>query len=201
MSDTPPLAVPSRADGDPDRVALVVPGVGYSPAMPLLYFARSVLVRHGWTVQELWWTVPRDFPGRPEQEQVAWVEQQVGAAVDAEAGACRLIVGKSLGSLACGLAADRGLPAAWLTPVMPLGHVPASLRRAKAPTLLVGGTADRLWDASAAASSGHEVLEIPGADHSLELPGDPAGSVGVLREVTSRLDGFVAALEGPAGAE
>lgn len=63
MSD--PFTIPTRFDGAHDRVAVVVPGVGYSPARPLLHFARGVLLQHGWTVQELWWRVPDDSRSSP----------------------------------------------------------------------------------------------------------------------------------------
>ncbi|MFD7592625.1 alpha/beta hydrolase [Kitasatospora sp. NPDC059812] len=195
MPDPSPLALPTRFDGDPDRVALVIPGVGYSPARPLLHFACAVLVQRGWTVQELWWQVPHDFPQLTVDDRIAWAERQVGGAVAAEGEACRLLVGKSLGSLACGIAADRRMAAAWLTPVLTLDQVARSLRRSEAPTLLVGGSADKLWDRQVAGSVGHEVLEVTSADHSLELADDPVGSVGVLRQVVSRLDRFVGSLE------
>ncbi|MGW2867692.1 alpha/beta hydrolase [Kitasatospora sp. NPDC001225] len=194
MPDPSPLAVPTRFDGAPDRVALVVPGIGYTPARPLLHFARSVLLRHGWTVQELWWQLPDEFRAFEPEDRTAWVERQVAEAVDAERGACRLLVGKSLASFACGVAADRGLAAAWLTPVLTSEPVARALARAEAPTLLVGGGADKLWDRRTAESTGHEVLEVPAADHGLELPDDPLGSIDVLRQVTSRLDRFVASL-------
>ncbi|MFJ7273114.1 alpha/beta hydrolase [Kitasatospora sp. NPDC098663] len=190
-----PFALPTRFDGDPDRVALVIPGGGYSPARPLLHFARAVLLHHGWTVQELWWQAPHDLPQLTVDDRIAWVERQVGGAVAAEGEACRLLVGKSLGSLACGIAADRRMAAAWLTPVLTFDQVARSLRRSEAPTLLVGGSADKLWDRQVAGSVGHEVLEVPSADHSLELADDPVGSVGVLRQVVSRLDRFVGSLE------
>ncbi|MDV9177757.1 alpha/beta hydrolase [Streptomyces sp. W16] len=190
-----PFAVPTRHDGAPDRVAVVVPGVGYTPAMPLLHFARAVLLQHGWTVQELWWRIPDDFSRFTVEERIAWVEAEVTRAVDAEAGACRLVVGKSLGSLGCGVVAERGIAAAWLTPVLTIDQVVRGLRRAQAPTLLVGGDADKLWDSRVAESlRQHEVLEIPSADHSLELPDDARGSVDVLRTVVSRLDRFVGSL-------
>ncbi|MGW3102766.1 alpha/beta hydrolase [Streptomyces sp. NPDC001100] len=189
-----PFVVPTRYDGAPDRVAVVVPGVGYTPAMPLLHFARAVLLQHGWTVQELWWRIPDDFSRFGVEERIAWVEAEVARAVDAEAGACRLVVGKSLGSLGCGVVAERDIAAAWLTPVLTVDQVVRGLRRAQAPTLLVGGDADKLWDSRVAGSVGHEVLEIPGADHSLELAGDARGSVDVLGEVVSRLDLFVGSL-------
>ncbi|MER6421018.1 alpha/beta hydrolase [Streptomyces sp. NPDC001137] len=194
MSDPVPFAMPTRFDGGRDRVAVVVPGVGYSPARPLLHFARSVLLQHGWTVQELWWQIPDGFAQFTVDDRIAWVERQVAGAIEAEAGACRLVVGKSLGSLACGITADRNIPAAWLTPVLTIDHVAAALQRTTEPTLLIGGSADKLWDSRIAASLRHDVLEVPSADHGLELAGDAAGSVEVLRQVVSRLDGFIGSL-------
>ncbi|MET9909862.1 alpha/beta hydrolase [Streptomyces sp. NPDC006476] len=194
MPDSSSFGVPTRHAGASDRVAVVVPGVGYSPARPLLHFARAVLLRHGWTVQEVWWRIPGDFSEFSVEERVAWVEGQVAAAVEAEGGACGLLLGKSLGSLGSGVAAERNLPAVWLTPVLTVGHVVGSLRRSQAPTLLVGGTADRMWDSGVVGGLGHDVLEVPSADHSLELGDDVAGSVEVLRQVVARLDGFIGSL-------
>ncbi|MCX4669207.1 alpha/beta hydrolase [Streptomyces sp. NBC_01381] len=195
MPDPSPFAVPTRFDGARDRVAVIVPGVGYSPARPLLHFARGVLLQHGWTVQELWWQIPDSFRQFTLDERIAWVERQVTEAVDAEEGACRLVVGKSLGSLACGVAADRNLAAAWLTPLLTYDQVARSLRRAKAPTLLVGGSADALWDAQVAESLHHDVLDLPSADHALELAEDTVGSVDVLRQVVARLHRFIGSLD------
>lgn len=194
MPDPSPFTVPTRFGGAPDRVAVVVPGVGYSPARPLLHFARGVLLQHGWTVQELWWQVPDDFSRFTVDDRIAWVERQVTQAIDTEAGACRLLVGKSLGSLACGVAADRDIAAAWLTPVLTAGRVARALQRAKAPTLLIGGSADKLWDSRIAESLRHDVLEVPSADHALELADDAAGSVGVLQQAVLRLDRFIGSL-------
>ncbi|WP_031067988.1 hypothetical protein [Streptomyces sp. NRRL WC-3742] len=194
MTTQPPLSLPTRYDAGRGRVALVVPGVGYSPARPLLHFAREVLLRHGWTVQELWWQPPGDLSGLPMDERIAWVEDEAARAIDAENGACGLLLGKSLGSLAGGLAAERDLPAVWLTPLLTAEQVAASLHAAKAPTLLIGGTADHWWNGPTATATGHQILEIPSADHSLELPGDPLTSVDILRNVITRLDTYLTAL-------
>lgn len=194
MPDPVPFTVPTRFEADPDRVALVIPGVGYSPARPLLHYARTVLVQRGWTVQELWWQIPAGFRQLSAKERATWVEEQVAAAVDAEGGACRLLVGKSLGSLAAGLAADRKIPAVWLTPLLTSDQVVQALARSAAPALLVGGADDAFWDTRIACELPHEILEIPSADHSLEIPDDAAGSAGILQQVVSGLDRFVASL-------
>lgn len=145
----------------------------------------------------MWWRIPGDFSEFSAEERVAWVEGQVAGAVEAERGACGLLVGKSLGSLGTGVAAERSLPAVWLTPLLTLEHVVRSLRRTQAPTLLVGGTADRMWDSEVADGLGHDVLEVPSADHSLEVGGDVVGSVEVLRQVVERLDRFIGSLGAP----
>ncbi|HET7046546.1 MAG TPA: hypothetical protein VFI37_16995, partial [Gaiellaceae bacterium] len=82
----------------------------------------------------------------------------------------------------------------WLTPLLQLTDVTEALARATAPTLLVGGGADESWDGAVAERLPGERLVIDGADHALEIAGDPYASLDALRRVTARVDGFVAAL-------
>ncbi|MCK2217674.1 hypothetical protein MF672_028345 [Actinomadura sp. ATCC 31491] len=92
------FGIPTRAEGDPERVAVLLPGAGYVPARPLLHFARAVLVQHGWTVQEIWWEAPAT---RDPDELGGWVAGQARAALDAERDARRLlVVAKSLATFA-----------------------------------------------------------------------------------------------------
>jgi hypothetical protein len=184
----------TRSDGDPQRVAVILPGGYYTPAGPLLHFARAVLCRHGWTVQELWWD-PQEWPGE-WAERADRVCEYATWALDRESAAGRtLLVGKSLGTFATEVAADRGLPAIWLTPLLTEARVAAALARAtSAPTLLVGGTDDSLWDGEVAKRSGAEVLEIPAADHVMETGANPVDSVDILRQVVVAMDVFVGRL-------
>jgi hypothetical protein len=62
--------------------------------------------------------------------------------------------------------------------------------------LLIGGTSDPYWDGAAAAATGAAVLEVPGADHSLERPGDLDATLAILAGVLSRV---VAHLSGSHG--
>jgi hypothetical protein len=58
--------------------------------------------------------------------------------------------------------------------------------------LLVGGDADPTWQpASVPAGAPIEALELPGADHSLQVPGDPVASVGALGRLTEAIARFV----------
>ncbi len=189
---------PSRFDpvaGPSERRAVVLPGVAYSPDAPLLEFGRLALLQHGWTVRQVWW----DPPGT--DDAAAWVRGRLEAAVTAESATepplnQLLVMAKSLGTL--GATSQTPIDAAiWLTPLLTdAGCAAAIQRRAldSVPQLLVGGTDDELWSSQTAHGLGCEVLEIPGADHGLAIPGDAVRTAQLHVEVTAGIDRFLATL-------
>ncbi len=192
--------VPTRwdpADGPSSRVAVVVPGSGYSPAHPLLEFGRQSLLQHGWTVQQIWWDQPRD--GRGPDDLAAWVCDQVRTTLGAETAADRaLVLAKSLGTLAAPVAADYGLDAIWLTPLFHRETSIAAIERnaiAGARQLLVGGNADPAWDADRARTLGCDVVDFAEATHFVHVPGDAVRTVEIHLEVTRAVDAFLTRLE------
>jgi hypothetical protein len=186
-------AGPTRVEGDPERVGLLLPGVGYAPDRPLLHFARGVLVSLGWTTQEVWWT---QAPPGQREEQRDWVDAQLLTALSAESAPQVIVVGKSLGTLGARVAADRKLPAIWLTPLLNREEMVADLRRASAPTLLVGSTGDRTWVPRVVRDLERDCpliayLEFENVDHALETKVDPVHSVEVLKRVVQAMERFV----------
>jgi hypothetical protein len=167
-----------------DRIAVLIPGANYSVDCPLLFYAGLAASRRGAEVVPISW--PRPLPN--DEELPAWVHEQVCAAL----GAARpLLIGKSVGTLAAGLAADLGLPAVWLTPLLTEQSVVGDLGRATAPALLIGGTADKAWDGGTArAISGH-VMEIPDADHGLHVPGSIGASVRLAADIMDNVEHFL----------
>lgn len=165
-------------------VAFVLPGRGYGPQAPLLYYAHLLLRGRGWTVRTIDWG---EAPGLDPADHAA-VAAFAGEALATADPLRDLVVGKSLGSLALPAAAERGLRGVWLTPLLGIEDVRRAAARAGASALLIGGTADPYWDGAAAAATAAAVFEVPGADHSLERPGDLTGTLDVLRDVLSRVD-------------
>src|SRR6185312_3570344 len=147
--------------------AVVIPGRRFGPGSPLPMYAGDVAEKRGAVVHRHEWTSEPPGPG-PGAE--VWVRNQIEPVLDGLAGQ-PLLIGKSLGSFAAGLAAERSLPAVWLTPVLTVPWVPAALERATAPFLLVGGTADKFWDRTAARRLSPYVVEVPAADHGMFVPG------------------------------
>ena len=99
------VATERGAPGAP--VVTLLPGRGYGPQAPLLYYARLLLRSHGWAIRTVHWErVPGLDPA--DHAAVAAVAGEVLAAADP---ARDLVIGKSLGSLALPAAAERGVPA------------------------------------------------------------------------------------------
>jgi hypothetical protein len=176
-------------DGDPGRCAVVLPGVRYFSQAPLLWFAREAAQAAGWSVLELSERAPAG------EEPVAWMRDRAERALGAAEADTIAVIGKSLGSAAAPLAAERGLPAVWLTPLLVRPEVVEALAATGAPALLVGSPADPTWgDGEVPANEALEVLELEGLDHSLQIDGDPLASLDVLRRVTERIGAFLSQL-------
>ena len=185
-----------------DRAVVLIPGGGYSADGPLLMYAGLAVRRRGGYVHRIAWSPPetvRSSVAKPgpsfSDESYAWAASQVATAIGETAAAtgvtAPVIIGKSLGSLAAPLVADRGLAAVWFTPLLTDEPTVLALRRATAPCLLVGGTADRLWDGPAARSITPHVVEVDGADHGMFVPGELSVSAGVLAQVMSAVELFL----------
>lgn len=160
---------------------------------PLLMYSADASELRGAAVHFHWWTKvdPTGGAGR----DVAGALERAGADLGplfAEHGPGRpLVIGKSLGSVAASHAAEWDLPAIWLTPLLTRDVVVAGLRRATAPFLLVGGTADRVWDGELARSLTPYVLEVPGANHGMYVDGPLRASLAVLGDVVAAVEEFI----------
>lgn len=179
--------------GESRGLAVIAPGRAYSPAAPLLEFARQGLIQHGFTVQQIWWdTTARSQGDDPER----WVRRHVEEALAREGADHVVIVGKSLGTHAASYAAERGLDAIWLTPLLVDPALAEAIAANAGRQLLVGGLADELWDAAVArelADAGCDVLEVADADHGMGTA-DAVRSAEIHLEVARAVDRFLGGL-------
>ena len=149
-------------EGDSARTALVLPGRMLA-GMPVNAFAIDAVWKQGWRAILVW---DEYFDDPPSGTQWSRDRLDAAAAYAGEVGR-RLVIGKSLGTLAAGAAAERGWPAVWLTPLLNLPEFVEMLERRTAPALLIGGTNDPAWDGDLARRLSDDVLELDGADHGL----------------------------------
>lgn len=195
-----------RQDGATEWLALVLPGVGYTAAMPLLYYPTFLLLDLGADVLQVSYDFDRE-PGSQRastEERRRWLAEDVTAAYSAGWGqrAYRrlALVGKSLGTLAMTdllpkTPADH-TQCVWLTPLLKHPEVRTAISGNPRPSLFAIGTADPVYDSvlldEARRATGGEALVFEGADHSLLLGGDIEGALAIMQRLIAALRGFLA---------
>jgi len=192
--------------GEPKRqpLALIFPGLRYSPARPLLHYTRKLLRFRGWAVVETWYAYDTpDFLEASEAERLDRVAADARMVWDwaRRQGAVRLLVGKSIGTLAIaallrGRAPAGGAAKVWLTPLLRQDDVLEAIREDAAPGLVVVGGADQATPPELAERlerPGLHTLVLKGANHGLEVD-DPLRTLELMRDYLEALDAFLEAL-------
>jgi hypothetical protein len=200
--------VPNRlrqATGAADRLALLLPGFGYTLDMPLFYYIENLCLDMGSDVlrMETAYSQHPVFAEATEPEQAQWVVADARAAWQAGLAqadyASVLVVGKSLSTLAMAalLAAPLTSPpmvrSVWLTPLLAEQAVRQALHQLGRNAQVVIGDADLHYDAEVLADlagAGVNVVVVPNADHGLDIPGDVAGSVRLLPQIITAIQDF-----------
>jgi hypothetical protein len=169
-------------DGDPARTAILLPGRMLA-GMPVLAYAQQGLTESGWRVVQVW-----DEYLDADEDADAWVHERLAAAVrHAPEARQLLVVGKSMGTRAAVDAAEHGWPGIWLTPLLHDAPSVAALRARTAPALLIGGTADAMWNGRIAREITDDVLELEAADHGLARAEHLQQIVDAVAEFSARL--------------
>lgn len=183
-----------RPEGSAD-LAVVFPGFAYGPSAPLLASAGAIAAKHGLDVLRF----DPDYPKQGlalgnEADERALLERLRADAVAVLTAGVKVhpyrrvvVVGKSLGTRAMAFcledarwaSAIQDVRLAWLTPVCAAANVRDWMVRAAKRSLVVIGTADQhrlpaVLDEVRGAAGADAVVEIEGADHSLDVAGDAA---------------------------
>jgi hypothetical protein len=175
--------------------------------MPLLYYPSRLFTQMGADV--LW--VETNYSRFPEfdaldaQGQLDWIAADASAALHA-AWSQRdyseiLFAGKSLGSLSLAHLAlnepeltriQAGF--IWLTPLTRNPYVQSAVAQARPRSIFILGDADPLYTPAGLArlqnATQGQVLLVPGADHSLEIPGDLSASLHAIQQTLDALQFF-----------
>jgi hypothetical protein len=197
-----------RQEADADHVAVLLPGIGYTSHMPLLYYPAKIMLGVGADVLRLEYEYSRreEFMALAGAERKRWLLDDVRAACDAVFAARPYrrvtLIGKSLGTramahLVASYARCAAATAVWLTPLVRSDSLRREIGVWAGRSLFVIGTADPHYDAAfldeVVKATGGERLVVDGADHSLEIEGDLPRSLDVLGQVVRAVEAFVTA--------
>lgn len=194
-----------QQDEDAHHVAILLPGMGYSSHMPVLYYPMSIMLALGADVLRVEYEYHRreDFMALRGNERKQWL-------VADTANACITVlkersyrditlIGKSLGTRAMGhlLTTEDSLKharAIWLTPVLRSEGLRSQIKEWGQPSLFVIGTADPHYNQAhldeIRESTGSDILIIEGADHSLEIGSDIFKSLGAMEKVIRAVQAY-----------
>lgn len=183
-----PLANQFWAAEEPSGwLAIILPGLGYTSDMPLMFFTRRLLQTRGVDVLNLDpATRSSEFQNASEETQLAWLKADVISGINygTSQGNYKgiILAGKSIGTLAIAQAVEAAeaiLPTTliWITPLLRWREVKDAAMKAAGPQVLLCGSADPTFVVD-------ELNEIithkplanafvaPGANHILEVEGD-----------------------------
>lgn len=185
-------------------LAVILPGLQYTCDMPLLYYAAKLLMTRNVEVLQMHtdYTQPA-FRNATAAEQTLWILEDTRGAVNGGLGnksyAGLILVGKSIGTLAMAHLINNGVGSdavtVWLTPLFHQPFLVDAILHTKGPVLIVAGGGDSTYDAATLAmirdTIGAEAFLVEGANHSLELPGDPLRSLRCLSEIMEGMSHFL----------
>ena len=171
---------------------ILVPGGMYTAQGPLLDLADHALRDRRAPVEAVSWTVPYGLVRSGHAEP--FVRAHVASAMERSPSDRPVIIGKALGSYAAVVAAELQLPSIWLTPLLTEVTIVEAITASTAPTLLIGGTADKFWVPELAAATGQPVLAVPDGDHNLRVPGRLSNYTDVLGLIGTAIEQFLDAL-------
>lgn len=172
------------------KVAVLLSGSGYPVEGPVLVWIGEMLGSLGWHVQAVRWT-PDDSPGAdPHGFAAKAAIHAFAAAPDADQ---RLIVAKSFSTLCIPWAEEARIPGIWLTPLLTDDRVRSTIRASSKDDLFIGGSEDKLWDGGRKSEGAGTFFEVPGADHSLQIPNDWRASQQAQSEVFEKIEESVMA--------
>lgn len=184
-------------------LALILPGVGYTSAMPLLYYAERLLIERGCdvlTVDYDYRSISRTLPRNEWQERLfADTLQSLSVAYGHHSYASVVLVGKSLGTMAMAhLLESQRWPigaSVWLTPILRREDVRRELEKMSHRAFVATGTDDGEYDKpllhELEQRHGVDVCTIESAEHSIDIVGDVPGSVEAVRTVMQRVQAFL----------
>jgi len=176
------------SEGNEMKVAVILPGAGYTADRPLLFWAAEILAEHGWHVEAVRWEVTAAAQQNPYAFTAQAVERAFSAAPPASR---RLIVAKSFGTMTIPWAERTRTPGIWLTPILTDPKIRRTLAQTTKQDLLIGGSADEFWDGGRKSEAAGTFMELPDANHSLQIPNNWRASLETQAQIFARIEAFL----------
>lgn len=191
----------------PRGLALTLPGDNYGVDGPLLYYPNQLLWEQGWDTAAITYgyqSAGIAFSPLVIADVLRECQQAVTRLLTQRSYPRLVLIGKSLGaSLVAFLCQQQALPettlAVYITP--PLGPMfNPVFQETTQPACLALGTADRFYDAAVLSdlqkTRAFQLVQVDGADHSMNVPGDLDASLEAVKRVAVAVVAFISSNAG-----
>lgn len=195
-------AVPNSLwDAGSSTLLVMLPGLGYTNQMPVMFYLQQLAMARGWDVLQVNYDyrgMSRDVPADERDARfVSDARPLVEAALDARERDDVILAGKSIGTRVMAALLNDGFDAAtayiWLTPLFADPDVLKSAGRATPSVAVFGDEDSAMGEVTRADLAAADISSIvmPGGDHSLGLKSRPVDSIAALADVYRQLDDWL----------
>ncbi|TDL80356.1 alpha/beta hydrolase [Peribacillus frigoritolerans] len=182
-------------------LAIMFPGLGYTAQGPLFHYSTGVFLNKNTDVLHINYQYHSAFYESFSNEELDEalkrdVRNVIDTVLSSHTYSDFYLIGKSLGSIA--LASELGRTAffdakvIWLTPLLNREDVFGAMVKRKKRGLCIIGDKDPYYKEEKfqelKENPAIDSLLIPEANHSLEVEGDPEGSIDILKEVIKKIE-------------
>jgi hypothetical protein len=190
-----------------ESLAIFFPGFGYNNDMPLLYYPKQLMSQRNFDILRVDYRYLQNekFQQSTNEDQDDWIRADAIASVE---NICRkkeykriVVICKSIGtiagieSLSGAIDSLRHAEIVWLTPLCHSEEIVNSLYNITNRSLVIIGTDDPCYvkgnTDKLLEKENYEILEVKGADHSLEIKGDIIKSVEIVNDILQRIEEFI----------
>jgi hypothetical protein len=189
-----------------DRLALILPGAGYTAMGPMLYYTVNALLERRSDTLALEYGLVIGALASKEDRLRALSRiplDGLNAALRRKKYRHLTLVGKSMGSMALALLSrdakkweyqPQSVESIWLTPLLKDNTIVAEIPRLGLRQYVVTGNQDRTHYSRESLESlpqSVEVVTVQGANHGLDIEGDALGSTRVMTAVVEGISRFL----------
>ncbi|MCM3609690.1 alpha/beta hydrolase [Planococcus sp. MERTA32b] len=183
-----------------DRLAVMLPGAGYTSQAPLFHYATDIYLQKGYDVLNVNYRYNDEFYDDFTMEELSEaIRFDVAKVIDhvlAESSYKKFcLIGKSLGTIALASELQRPLfheaKAIWLTPLVKRPDVFDAMQTLPNRALGFIGDEDpnyipERWN-QLEANPQMTLRLVPGTEHSLEMPGKTLASIEIMKDIMAEI--------------
>lgn len=186
-----------------DRLAVMLPGAGYTNQAPLFHYATDIYLQKGYDVLNVNYRYNDEFYDDFTMEELSEaVRFDVAEIIDQLLSESTyenfFLIGKSLGTIALASELQRPLfreaAAIWLTPLIKRPDVFDAMQTLPNRAISFIGDEDRVYDAERWNELNKnpqlELRLVPGTEHSLEIPGKTLASIDIMKDIMAEIEKF-----------